>query len=410
MVLFVCICVAFLAGFFVRGNESFLDRLGMNVQSQQEVNPGQTVSGNTYDSLSARVAEVQGILSSDSMDSFDLDDATSSVLKSLSSSTHDNYVRYYDAQRYQDYIKDVSGRYAGVGILFGDKDDQAYAVDVFPESEAASKGVQSGDVLVAIDGDRGNGSSNGNSGWSLDDAVRALSRDKGENVALTFRRQTSSNTSNSSVSSTEYTVNLTCSTYSEPNVTSRVDNDNVGYIRVSQFTDNSSTLVRQAINNLRNSGAQSFVLDLRDNPGGYLTQSVDIASLFMKNGPVCMISTQAGTTDRDLSGQSITDMPLAVLVNNNTSGTAEVLTGALQDSGRAEIVGVTTHGKGSIQSIQELSFGGAIRYTSGYFLTPKGHQIDGAGIRPDVQIDNDSTDADNQLQMAEGIMQAQVSQ
>lgn len=404
MILFVCICLAFVLGFVVRGNAAILDKLGIADQTHQEANPGQTVSGNTYDSLSARVAEVQGILNSESMDSFDLDDATNNVLKAVSQSTHDSYVRYYDAQRYQDYIKDVSGRYAGVGILFGDKDNQAYAVDVFPESEAASKDVQAGDVLVAIDGDRGNG------GWALDDAVRALARDKGENVALTFRRQISNNTSTSSVSSTEYTVNLTCSTYSEPNVTTSVDDNNIGYMKVSQITDNSASLIRQAISSLRDNGAQCYVIDLRDNPGGYLSQTVDIASMFIKSGPVCSITSQSGTTEKDVSGQTVTDAPIAVLVNNNTSGAAEVLTGALQDSGRAVVVGVTTHGKGSIQSMEDLSFGGAIRYTSGYFLTPKGHQIDGAGIRPDVVIDNDSTDTDNQLQMAEGTVQAQVNQ
>jgi len=410
MVLFVCVCLAFVLGFFARGNSAFLDRLGMGLQPSQETNPGQTVSGSTYNSLSARVAEVQGILSDDSMDSFDLDDATNNVLRAVSTSTHDNYVRYYDSQRYQDYIKDISGHYAGVGILFGDRDGQAYAVDVFPESEAASKDVESGDILVAIDGDRGN------NGWTYDDAVRALARDEGENVALTFRRPNNSDsgnntsTSSSTTAGQEFTVNLTCSTYSEPNVTTAIDENNVGYIRVSQITANSSSLVRQALTDLRNNGAQCYVLDLRDNPGGYLTQTVDIASLFIRDGAVCSVQSQTGTSERDVSGQTVTDAPIAVLVNNNTAGSAEVLAGALQDSGRATVVGVTTQGKGSIQSMQELSFGGALRYTSGYFYTPRGHQIDGVGIRPDVVIDNDSTDTDNQRQMADGTVQALVNQ
>lgn len=376
MIGLVCVCLAFAGGFALRGNGDLLERMGFNTAAAtQSVNPGATVSGNTYDSLSARLAEVQGILNTSSLDTYDLETATSAVINATTASSSDAYLRYYDETHYQTYLKDTSEKYAGIGVLLGENEGKAYAVDVFDGSEADSKGVQVGDYIVAIDGDRGS------DGWTQATAVKAIARNEGEEVVVTWRRPSTLN----AAGGTEYTVTLSCSTFNEPNVTTELS-DNVGYIKVSQITQNADTLVHQAVSSLVAQGAQSFVLDLRDNPGGYLTQAVDLTSLFVKSGVVVEIQTKEGTTTRSASGSIATDAPLVVLVNGNTASCAEVIAGALQDNNRATVIGEKTLGKGSVQSVQQLTFGGALRYTSAYYKTPRGYSIEGSGINPDIQV------------------------
>lgn len=386
-------CLVFAAGFSVRGNADILNRLGFETgRTAENTNPGMTVSGSTHDSLAARVAEVQGILEQQSFDDLELEVATASVLATLADVANDPTLRYYDAERYAAYLKDVSGSFSGVGVLFAEYQNRAYVVDVFEGSEAEAKDVRAGDFVVAIDGDRGN-----NDGWTQAEVVKAVSRDEGASVVLTLRRPASLDAEGGA----EYTVTLECSEVSERNVTSQLIENTIGYLKLSQITQNADDLVKATIEKLDNEDAQVFILDLRDNPGGFLTQSVDIASIFVKSGVVVEIQTKEGVATRTASTATVTDKPLIVLVNQSTAGTAEVLAGALQDNNRAKIVGQRTMGKGTVQSIHELSFGGAIRYTSAYYKTPNGYEIEGNGINPDIKVSagTDSVE-DVQLNMA----------
>jgi carboxyl-terminal processing protease len=160
----------------------------------------------------------------------------------------------------------------------------------------------------------------------------------------------------------------------------------VGYITLEQFTQNADAMLSQAIAELTDQGAKAFVLDLRDNPGGYLSKAVDVASLFIPSGVVVQIDTASTSSTRSVSGAVATDAPLVVLINGNTSGSAEVLVAALRDTGRATVAGTTSMGKGSVQIITPLSFGGAVRYTVAQYKSPSGYVIDGKGISPDVTI------------------------
>ncbi len=313
------------------------------------------------------------------------------MLQSASGSVNDSYLRYYDESHYESYLKDTSKTYTGIGVLFGEYEGKAYVTDVFAGSEAEGKGIQSGDFIVAIDGDRGQ------NGWSQIEVTKKIAQSAGEEVVLTLRRPATIDADGG----TEYTVTVECSDMLEANVTTELVNDNVGYIKLSQVTQNSASLVRQAVSTLMAEGAQSYVLDLRDNPGGYLTQSVDLTSLFVKSGVVAEIQTKQSLVTKTASGSTVTDAPLVVLVNKNTAAAAEVIAGGLQDNKRATIVGETTQGKGSVQSIQELSWGGALRFTSAAYKTPLGHTIDGVGIKPNVQVALDSgSSTDNQKTLA----------
>ena len=176
-----------------------------------------------------------------------------------------------------------------------------------------------------------------------------------------------------------------CSNYAVKNVDTELS-DTVGYIKLKQITQNAADLVKNAVADLESQGATSFVLDIRDNPGGFLTQSVDIASLFVKSGTIVKIQTKAEETSKTTSRPYVTEKPLVLLVNGKTSASAEVLAASLKDNQRATLVGSTTLGKGSVQVTRDLSFGGALRYTAAFYKSPLGHDIEGVGVTPDVMV------------------------
>ncbi len=376
----IFVCVVFCAGFMVRGNTDLLNAMGFSsLDVDTETNPGLTVSGDTYDSLSARVAEMEGVLKKSSMDDYDLGQVTTKVLSSYAESTGDPFLKYYDETSYRAYLASTKNPEAGIGVLFGENEGKCFASDVFEDSSAAAAGIETGDYVQSIDGVS-------KSSWSIPEVLDALSRSEGESVYVTWNRPSQKQGENG----TTFSTTLTFSSSSQDNVTWSV-RDGVCTIDVKQITSDSASMVQNALNDSTSKGAQAFVLDLRDVPGGYLTQAVDIASLFIQNGVVVQIETVSGTTSRSAAGDSVSNAPLVVITNGRTAGCAEVLAAALQESGRAEIVGEKTQGKGSIQAMQPLSFGGAIRYTAAYYLTPSGRQIDGNGITPNVETSHVAT-------------------
>lgn len=382
--LFLALLLAFVAGFLVRSQPAFVASLGFSV-GEDEVLASSKDTRSTYDSVAARVAEVEDVLTSGSLDGYDLGSATYGMLEALLASSSDPYAAYLSAERYAAYVREsTAGSYAGVGVLFAEHEGRTYVADVFEGSEAEAKGVMQGDFVVSIDGEsRGS--------WALSEVLGALDREEGESVIIEWMRPVSLDAETGS----EYATTLICQTYQVENVTTQLDGE-VGYIRVRQFTQESVELVERAIADLSAEGAAAFVLDVRDNPGGYLTQAVDMASLFIPSGVVVEVATPEGATTKTASATTATSAPVVVLVNGYTSAAAEVLAASLQDNQRAEIVGATTAGKGSVQVVRELSFGGAIRYTAAYYRTPLGHDIEGVGITPDVKV----SDADAQLRIA----------
>lgn len=386
----VAIAVAFVAGFALRSQDQFLVSLGFSIPGVQKAGTQSTdVKKSPYDSISARLSEVEDVLAKSDLNGYDLDEATKEVFKGFSSACDDKYFEYLDPSRYASFVKDSSdGAYNGVGVLFSDYNGRALVSDVFSGSAAEAAGVQQGDVLVGIDGDTSHD-------WSVTEAISGLSRNAGETVVVTWMRPSSVGAE----TGTSNTTALTCSSYKEQNVTYSLDGT-VGYIRVRQITQDTADNVSAALADLIDQGATSFVVDLRDNPGGYLTQAVDVANLFIKTGVIVEVQTSTGTSPKSASGKTVTDLPLVVLTNGYTSGAAEVLAAALQDNQRATIVGETTIGKGSVQVVHELSFGGAIRYTAGYYKSPLGHDIDGVGVIPDIAISSSEGGTDPQLVLA----------
>ena len=378
MVCLLLVVGAFLGGFFLRADVDLMEKLGIPTGiPKEDVNPGMTVQGDTRLSISAQVAEVEGIVQLYSMDSYDLDTMTAALMKAFVDTTEDPYFRYFSPERYESFVREsVTGVYAGIGVLFGEREGQAYAVDVFEGGVAAVSGVQYGDFVVAIDGDR-------SQEWTQTEVQNAIGQCAGGTIVITWRRPVTL----SDPDGEEFTTTLVVSdTASEPNVSFYLE-DQVGYIQVKQLSSTVVDNVKKAIEALEANGAEAYVLDLRNCSGGYLNQAVDLVDLFVRNSVIVQIQTkQQAISTRNASNTVLTDKPLVLLVNGSTSAAAEVVAAALHDTGRATIIGVRTQGKGSVQVFRPLTFGGALRYTAAYYKSPKGLDIDRNGVTPDVTV------------------------
>lgn len=388
----VAFCM-FLFGFFVRGQGAFLSTLGFP-ESVTGVAPSATVDPNAakkdvFNSVSMRVAEAEEILQADSLDTYDLDIAAEGALNAFAEASNDPYLRYYSPDRYRALLGNQDESYAGIGVLFSEYDGAAYVVDVFEGSQAQLEGVQVGDFIESINGDS-------SQSWSRSEVGAVLGQAKGSEVVITWRRPESLEAQGGQT----YTTTLMCEEYEEPNITTEYDGErHVGYVKVRQFTQNTASFVQSALSELTAQGATVFVLDLRDNPGGYLSQAVELSSLFMNSGVVVEVQTVDGISAKSATGRSATSSPLVIITNKNTAAAAEVVAAACKESQRATLVGTTTMGKGSVQVMHELSFGGALRYTAAYYLSPEGHAIDQVGVTPNVALEA-SAEGDSQKEYA----------
>ena len=384
----------FVGGFALRSQTELVASWGIPVSDGEREALAAAAANNTFESVSARVGDVEDILSTYSMDEIDLTAATYSMLDDLMKSTGDPYATYYNPDLYNTYIKETTERsYAGIGVVFADYNGRAYVSDVFEGSEAEAKGVQQGDFLTSID-------SEDVSAWSMTEVVNALAKDEGATVSVTWMRPVSLDAQTGE----QFTTTLTCKVYEEANLSTALS-DGVGVVKVRQISSNAAELVDQATKSLIEQGAGAIVLDLRDNAGGYLTQAVDIASLFVNSGVLVQIQGNDGpATTKSAAGDApYKDVPLVVVVNRYTAAAAEVLAASLQDNERADVVGETSMGKGSVQVVRELDFGGAVRYTAAYYLTPQGEPIDNVGIVPQVGVVNGEGEDGADSQLATGI-------
>lgn len=390
----ILVAVSFVGGFALRSQTELVASWGIPVSDGEREALAAAAASNTFESVSARVGDVEDILSTYSMDEIDLTSATYSMLDDLMKSTGDPYATYYNPDLYNTYIKETTERsYAGIGVVFADYNGRAYVSDVFEGSEAEAKGVQQGDFLTSID-------SEDVSAWSMTEVVNALAKDEGATVSVTWMRPASLDAQTGE----QFTTTLTCKVYEEANLTTALS-DGVGVVKVRQISSNAAELVDQATKSLVEQGAGAIVLDLRDNAGGYLTQAVDIASLFVNSGVLVQIQGNDGpATTKSAAGDApYRDVPLVVVVNRYTAAAAEVLAASLQDNERADVVGETSMGKGSVQVVRELDFGGAVRYTAAYYLTPQGEPIDNVGIAPQVGVVNGEGEDGADSQLATGI-------
>ena len=323
-----------------------------------------------FEQLAARLREVAAILDDEALATFvqsSLDADTATAIRALLESSGDQYARYFTKEEYADYQRMAQGEYFGIGVVLTTRDDQVSVLDVYPDTPAQEAGVQPDDIIVAIDGVRKQ--------WDLTEASEAIQRDEGEQVTVVWLRD-----------GQEISTTMTLRSVTVPNCVWELKGD-VGHIQLLRFKDDSADEIKTALIDLEEQGARGFVLDVRGNPGGLLSQSISVTSLFVQQGTVVEIQTKSGTERSQVDGKTVTDKPLVYLVNGQSASASELVAAALQDHGRATIVGEQTYGKGTVQDLRELSFGGALKYTIAHYFSPDGHAIDGVGITPDIVVE-----------------------
>ena len=298
------------------------------------------------------------------------------AIRGMLASLDDPYTRFLDPKEFKEMQIETSGELMGVGIQISlDKDTKEIVVVSPIEGTPASRaGVQPKDVIVSIDG-------RSTKGMTTEDAVKLIRGKEGTEVTLGLRRKGE--------------------VIALPMVRARIEihavdsqlntspgGEKVGYIRLKQFNANAAKEMRAAIRKLEAEGASGYVLDLRSNPGGLLEASVDIARQWLDEGTIVSTKTRNGIQDvRRATGSALTQRPVVVLVNEGSASASEILSGALQDNPRAQLVGQKTFGKGLVQSVRGLADGSGLTVTIAKYLTPNGTDIHKNGIRPDVTVE-----------------------
>ncbi len=288
----------------------------------------------------------------------------------------DPYTRFMDPTEFKNMQIDTSGELTGVGIQLAQDEETKNLVVISPieDTPAFEAGIQSKDVIVKIDG-------KSTEGMDVNQAVNLIRGPVGSTVTLTIRREGQQET-NYSLKRARIEIHPVRYTYRKEPF------GGLGYIRLTQFSSNAASEMREAIRDLEKQNVSGYVLDLRSNPGGLLYSSVEIARMWLSEGGIVSTVSRTGETDRERANRpALTDRPLVVLVDGGSASASEILSGALQDNERAVLVGTKTFGKGLVQSVRPLGDGSGLAVTIAKYLTPKGRDINKAGIMPDIVVE-----------------------
>ena len=300
------------------------------------------------------------------------DELTQAALSGMLGGLGDPYTVYLTPKAIQGLNEQLQGgNFGGIGvyIIQDRKTGDVYAQPI-EGNPAIKAGVQVGDVITAVDGHATNGQ-------TLDKVESEIRGPKGSVVALTLRHH---------ITKRVQTVHVVRADVHVPSVVSKNMNG-IGYVQLADFGSTSADEVRAAFVNLQKQNVHGYILDLRNNGGGLLDAAVDISSIFIPHGTIVSTINRAGVSDvKSAEGNSIGAKPLVILVNKYTASASEITAGAVQDYGAGTLVGEKTYGKGVVQSIYPMPDNGALKITTGRYLTPKGRDINHLGIVPDVVV------------------------
>jgi carboxyl-terminal processing protease len=289
--------------------------------------------------------------------------------------TLDPHSAFMPPDVYKEMQVDTKGEFGGLGIQIGLKDERLTVIAPIEGTPADRAGVLAGDRIVKIDGTT-------TKDLTLMDAVNKMRGAKGTKVTLTLEREGAAS---------PLDVTLVREIIKIQSTKHKVLENGIGYVRLTQFQEQTGEDLDKALDSLRQQKMQSLILDLRNNPGGLLTSAVEVSEQFLPKGKVVVSirGRQAKAEEYAADGaHPILDLPMIVLVNEGSASASEIVAGAMQDWGRAVVVGTTTFGKGSVQTIIPLSDGSALRLTTAKYFTPKGRSIQNTGIDPTIVVRN----------------------
>lgn len=298
------------------------------------------------------------------------------AIREMLEKIQDPYTRFMNPEEFRNMQIDTSGELTGVGIQLAQDEETKQLIVIAPieDTPAFRVGIQARDVILKINGQS-------TEGMDINQAVNLIRGPVGTEVVLTIQRN---NEPAKDYKIRRERIEIHPVRYS----VRESEMGKIGYIRLNQFNANATEEMRQAIKDLESQKVTGYILDLRSNPGGLLYSSVEIARMWLSSGTIVSTVNRRGEMDRqEASGRALTDKPLVVLVDGGSASASEILSGALQDNGRAVVVGTKTFGKGLVQSVRGLGDGSGLAVTIAKYLTPNGRDINHEGIHPDIEIE-----------------------
>ncbi len=343
------------------------------------------------DSLLQLESQIEGVLEEGYYKPVDKTSLENNAIDGMVKSLNDPYSEYLNPAAYQQFEEHSQGTFTGIGVSLEPKNGQLLVVSVISGSPAQEADIRSGDLIVSVNGQS-------LAGKTPEEATALIKGNAGTTVALRIKR-----------GSQELDKPVVRKELELPIVTDKMLQHNgkkIGYIRLEQFSSEAGAEVKGSLDRLAGQGAQGIILDLRDNGGGLLDEAVNVASDFIPSGTI--VSVVDRNSDRQTytaKGDANASMPLVVLVNDYTASASEIVAGAVKDDSRGKLIGTKTFGKGVVQTLDLLPNGGAIKFTSGTYFTPKGININKVGIQPDIPaVDNPNTPADEVVDRALAVL------
>lgn len=318
-----------------------------------------------------------------------IDGAIDGMVKSL----NDPHSNYLSPKMYKTLIEQTEGSFAGIGVVMGmDNEQKIHIVGIMENSPGQKAGLQEGDEILAVDGVPV-------TQMAFDEVAAHVRGQAGTDVVLTIMRD-----------NTNQDITITRDNIKLKTVGHKMLDNNIGYIQIVSFSEDTANEFNEAYNDLKNQGMKALVLDLRNNPGGLLTTCVEIAKKLVPKGEIVSIVDKQGNKETYSSSLEAPEYPLVVLINKNSASASEILSGAIQDTKAGTIIGNTSYGKGSVQTILPMFEDDAVKLTIAKYYTPSGRSIDGTGITPDIEINLDeNATSDTQLDKALEILKAQLN-
>lgn len=338
---------------------------------------------------------VVGLIKAESLYTSNNESMVEGATAGIVSSLNDPYSKYLDKSQWEELRLQLDAEFGGIGVYVVEAEGKLTIVAPIKGTPAESAGLKDGDIITSINGES-------TAGMSQDDAVHLMRGDPGTQLELTVFRQDDGQ---------EHSFTIVREIINVPSVEDKIVNENplLGYIKLNQFHARSPQEMAASLSGMEEKKVQGLILDLRDNGGGDFDASLSIADLFLNQCEVVSVKDAKGkeTVHNAVAGGD--NLPLVVLVNENSASASEILAGALQDNGRAILVGEKTFGKGLVQTVYPLCNGGALKLTTQKYFTPKGTDINEIGINPDYVVKNpDKSDQDLQLERAVELLKQQL--
>ena len=326
---------------------------------------------------------------------------TEGIYQGYIAALNDPYSAYYTAEETKEMMESTSGEYSGIGALMSQNRETGVITiaNVYENSPAAEAGMKNEDILYKVEGEEV-------TGVDLSEVVTRVKGEEGTEVKMTLLR---------GADRQEIEVTAVRRKLQTQTVSYEMKEGQIGYIRVSEFDEVTLEQFREAKAALESQGMASMLIDLRGNPGGNLSTVCDMLREILPEGLIVYTEERDGErTDYKCDGKTPWEKPLAVLINGASASASEIFAGAVQDYGIGQLVGTTTYGKGVVQQLFPMTDGTMVKLTIAEYFTPKGRNIDGTGIVPDVEVeyvyDETNPEADNQMEKALELLRGQVQQ